>query len=82
MCLSLRARQVYPHSDRLVDHLRFYAIRSDVRIVQQSGQDKLLFEQSPQKRWLILKLLDDDFLASVMTNQKYEVNSKSALRGR
>ena len=55
MCLSLRARQVYPHSDRLVDH---------------------------QKRWLILKLLDDDFLASVMTNQKYEVNSKSALRGR
>jgi hypothetical protein len=55
--------------------------RLDVRIVREDGQDKLLFEQSPQKRWLILKLLDDDFLGSVMTNQKYEVNSKSALRG-
>lgn len=55
--------------------------RLDVRIVRENGEDRRLFEQSAQKRWLILKLLDDDFLGSVMTNQKYEVNSKSALRG-
>jgi len=51
----------------------------DVRIVEENGQEKLLFEPTPNKRWLILKLLDDDFLGSIMTNQKYEVNSKSAL---
>jgi hypothetical protein len=51
----------------------------DVQIVEENGQEKLLFEAQPNKRWLILKLLDDDFLGSIMTNQKYEVNSKSAL---
>jgi len=28
---------------------------------------------------VFLKMLDDDYLGSVMTDQKYEVNSKSAL---
>lgn len=51
----------------------------DVQIVQENGREKLLFEPNPNKRWLILKMLDDDFLGSIMTNQKYEVNSKSAL---
>ncbi len=51
----------------------------DVQIVVEDGQEKLLFEASPNKRWLILKLLDDDFLGSIMTDQKYSVNSKSAL---
>jgi hypothetical protein len=52
----------------------------DVQIVQENGQDKLLFEGSLTKRWLILKLLDDDYLGSTMTHEKYEVNSKSALQ--
>jgi hypothetical protein len=52
----------------------------DVQIVQENGQERLLFEANPNRRWLILKLLDDDFLGSIMTNLKYEVNSKSALR--
>ena len=51
----------------------------DVQIVMEDGQEKLLFEANPNKRWLILKLLDDDFLGSIMTDQKYSVNSKSAL---
>jgi hypothetical protein len=51
----------------------------DVQIVIEDGQEKLLFEANPNKRWLILKLLDDDFLGSIMTDQKYSVNSKSAL---
>ncbi len=53
--------------------------RLDVQIVQENGQEKLLFEGSLAKRWLILKLLDDDYLGSTMTHEKYEVNSKSAL---
>jgi hypothetical protein len=51
----------------------------DVQIVQENGQEKLLFEGSLAKRWLILKLLDDDYLGSIMTHEKYEVNSKSSL---
>lgn len=49
------------------------------QLVTDDGQEKLLFENDREKRWLILKLLDDDYLGSVMTRQKYEVNSKSAL---
>jgi Kiwa KwaB-like protein len=55
------------------------AFQLDVRIVREDGQEKLVFEANPQGRWVILKMLDDDYLGSVMTNQKYEVNSKSAL---
>jgi hypothetical protein len=51
----------------------------EVQIVREDNQEKLLFEANPAKRWLILKMLDDDFLGSVMTNQRYEVNSKSAI---
>jgi hypothetical protein len=51
----------------------------NVAIVEENGQRELVFEGAPAKRWLILKLLDDDFLGSVMTDEKYEVNSKLAL---
>jgi len=51
----------------------------DVQIVREDGREKLRFETSPGKRWLLLKLLDDDFLGSIMTDQKYEANSKSAI---
>jgi hypothetical protein len=52
----------------------------DVQIVRDGRKEELLFESDPKKRWLILKLLDDDYLGSIMTQEKYEVNSKSALR--
>jgi Domain of unknown function (DUF4868) len=51
----------------------------DVEIVEIEGQEQLLFEAAPAKRWLILKLLDDNYLGSMMTTLKYEVNSKSPL---
>jgi hypothetical protein len=51
----------------------------DIKIVEEAGAEKLLFESEPRKRWLILKLLDDDFLGSVMSREKYEVNSKVSL---
>ncbi len=51
----------------------------EVQIVNENGQEKILFEANPNRRWLILKLLDDDYLGSIMTNERYEVNSKSRL---
>jgi len=80
--LAQIARKPYLPRVTMADIRRTIAeFRLAVQIVQENGEDKLLFEANPQKRWLILKLLDDDFLGSVMTNEKYEVNSKSALRG-
>lgn len=37
-------------------------------------REKLLFE--PSDKWAILRLLDDDYLESIMTGESYEVNSK------
>ena len=51
----------------------------NVQTVVEDGEERLVFNANPNDRWLILKLLDDDFLGSIMTNQKYEVNSKSPL---
>jgi hypothetical protein len=46
-----------------------------------SGQEELIFSNNPQERWLILKLLDDDYLSSEMTTLRYETNSKSVRQG-
>jgi hypothetical protein len=79
--LAQIARKPYLNRVTLQDIRRTITeFRLDVQIVQENGQEKILFEATPNKRWLILKLLDDDFLGSIMTDQKYEVNSKSALR--
>jgi hypothetical protein len=51
----------------------------DIKICEQNGQKQLVFEPAPNKRWIILKLLDDGYLGSTMTQMKYEVNSKSAM---
>jgi len=78
--LAQIARKPYLNRVTLLDIRRTIdEFQLDVRVVEENGQQKLLFEANPNRRWLILKLLDDDFLGSVMTNQKYEVNSKSAL---
>ena len=47
-----------------------------VEVVQEHGEEKLVFDPDPSRRWILLKLLDDDYLNSVMTHLKYEVNSK------
>jgi hypothetical protein len=44
--------------------------------VMEDGVEKLVFDPEPSRRWILLKLLDDDYLTSVMTELKYEVNSK------
>jgi hypothetical protein len=49
-----------------------------VEVVRQNGQEMLVFDPDPSRRWILLKLLDDDYLNSVMTHLRYEVNSKIA----
>jgi len=47
-----------------------------IEVVNVAGVKKLKFESDPQRRWLIIRLLDDAFLRSTMTEAKYEANSK------
>lgn len=52
----------------------------EIEIVKQNGADHLTFDPDPSRRWILLKLLDDDYLNSDMTDNKYDANSK-LLRG-
>jgi hypothetical protein len=49
-----------------------------IKTVDDNGDEKLHYDASD--KWAILRLLDDDYLESVMTKNRYEVNSKRALR--
>jgi hypothetical protein len=40
------------------------------------GEERLVFEPDAEDKWLILRILDDDYLGSIMTELKYEANSK------
>jgi hypothetical protein len=43
----------------------------------KDGQIELTFRSAPDERFRILRLVDDDYLRSSMTDIRYEVNSKS-----
>jgi hypothetical protein len=47
-----------------------------IQVVSNGAGQGLVFDSSREGRWLILKLLDDDYLGSTMTRARYEVNSK------
>ncbi len=53
----------------------------DLKIQEIDGQEQIVFDPSVENRWIILKMLDDDYLGSVMTDRKYEANSKRSLSG-
>jgi hypothetical protein len=40
------------------------------------GRGHLKFDPDPGRRWILLKLPDDDYLNSKMTDNKYEAISK------
>ena len=69
-----------PYVGRLtMDDLRAQIDRRGLDIEIERGPDgveRLVFQPARETRWLILKLLDDDFLDSRMTDERYEVNSK------
>ncbi|HZS78715.1 MAG TPA: Kiwa anti-phage protein KwaB-like domain-containing protein [Ktedonobacteraceae bacterium] len=45
-----------------------------VKVVQHGGTEMLVYD--PTNKWVLLKLLDDDYLLSLMTEQTYEVTGK------
>jgi hypothetical protein len=48
-----------------------------VKTLGSGKNEKLVFDPHPSTRWIILKLLDDDYLGSIMTDEKYAVSSKT-----
>jgi len=50
-----------------------------VRLEGPSGRKAIVFDAGVKTRWLILKMLDDDYLGSTMTRERYEVNSKISI---
>ena len=76
--LSAIAKKPYLNRVRMDDIKRAIKdFKLQIPIKIENGQEQLVFESSLQGRWLILKLLDDDYLGSIMTREKYEVNSKT-----
>lgn len=53
----------------------------NVPVETVSGAPSLVFRPQAQQRWALLKLLDDDFLRSDLTNINYEANSKTEVGG-
>ena len=47
-----------------------------IKVIGEGKQRRLVYENSPNQRYKILKLLDDDFLHSEWTSLDYEANSK------
>lgn len=52
-------------------------IHVDVEVDRTGERPALVFSSQPQHRWALLKLLDDDYLRSDLTNINYEANSKT-----
>jgi hypothetical protein len=48
-----------------------------IDVDRTDGTAKLVFDSSLENRWRILRLVDDDYLRSSMTDHRYEVNSKT-----
>ncbi len=75
--LSRIAKNPYLKSLTLADIQRtIREFKLDIEVVGKNQEAQLVFDPHPQKRWLILKLLDDDYLDSTLTRKRYEVNSK------
>ena len=49
----------------------------DIEVAEENGDKLLVFDPSPRRRFQIPKLLDDDFLHSVLTERDYEAGSKT-----
>ena len=45
-----------------------------VQIIEKGGKEMLVF--NPKDKWAFLRLLDDDYLKSLMTGENYEVSGK------
>jgi hypothetical protein len=71
----------YPQALDMTSVLSFLARNPHIDVpVDRSGDaPALVFQPQAQRRWALLKLLDDDFLRSDLTNINYEANSKTEM---
>lgn len=65
--------------DDLENAIREYRLDERGKIEYSDGT--LKYSSSPQQRYTLLKLLDDDYLGSVMTGEKYAAGNKRRLPG-
>ncbi len=80
--LSIRHKMARPgYADALtMPNLLTFLQRSphiDLQIDRSGDAPALVYQGDAQHRWALLKLLDDDFLRSDLTDINYEANSKS-----
>ncbi len=69
-----------PYLDRLtIDDIKKVIVKNklSVPIVKVGDREMLVYEHAD--KWVLLKLLDDDYLWSLMTEQSYEVTGKREL---
>jgi len=73
------AQPDYPEALDMASVLAFLERNAhiDVEVDRTGDTPALVFRPRPQHRWALLKLLDDDFLRSDLTNINYEANSKT-----
>jgi hypothetical protein len=81
-----RTFEADPEYERLLTTRRLLEFLDDnpqvpIRVEGEGQARHLVFEPSPQKRYLIPKALADDFLRSELTNRHYEVGSKQRIDG-
>jgi hypothetical protein len=60
------------HLKRVIEHNKL-----NVEIVVEDGKEMLVYD--PKDKWVILKLLDDNYLWSMLTEKNYEVTGKREL---
>jgi hypothetical protein len=82
--LSIREKLASPEyagkmrKDKLIAFVKANPhVKVDITMVD--GQETIAYDNDPQKRWAILKLLDDSYLTSTLTEYNYEANSKQML---
>ena len=50
-----------------------------IELIGPAGRERLVFRPDPRSRFTILKLFDDDYVRSLLTDLDYEANSKTRL---
>lgn len=53
----------------------------DLEIVKRGSSIEIVFDGSAQRRWTLLKILDDDYLISELTKSRYQAPSKHTGNG-
>lgn len=66
------SRITMEHIKKVIKHNNLY-----IEIVTVEGKEMLIYDR--KDKWVLLKLLDDDYLWSMLTEQSYEVTGKREL---